>query len=153
MGNVFLRKCLKYRDNDKFQKFTLNNYSTYCKILSVYDGDTCTIGFKWHDGTYYNTRVRMMGHDSPEMKPRLNVKNRDKVIIKAHKAKEFLLDLTANKILWVEFGDFDKYGRPLAKLYTENRNCCIPCIYSREEVNQKMLDNGHGYEYFGGTKK
>ena len=37
---------------------------------------------------------------------------------------------------------FDKYGRLLGTLISNNLN-----------INKHMVDNGHGYEYFGGTKQ
>ncbi len=39
-----------------------------CKVVNVYDGDTCTVVFR-HRGKLEQHSVRMLGYDSPEMKP------------------------------------------------------------------------------------
>ena len=156
MGNCHSLKNVNEINNDSFKKFSLNGLYTQCKILSVYDGDTCTVGFLWKN-ELYSTKVRMLGYDSPEMKPPKSQENRELEIEAAKKAKQFLIDNTEGKTLYVEFGEFDKYGRPLATIYIHNRNkcCCIPISIGEEiiNVNQLMISSGHGYEYNGGTKK
>ena len=148
MGNYIAKKILKKRQN--FKSFSLEGLKTNCKIISVYDGDTCTIGFI-RKGEFFQTKVRMLGYDSPEMKPKLSVPNRDKEIAAAKKAKQFLIDLTQDKIIWVEFGKFDKYGRPLATLFIKNNIYC--CMSTEININELMVEKGHGYRYDGGTKK
>ena len=151
MGNFLNKTSFNHINEDSFKTFSLEGLNTYCRILSIYDGDTCTIGFKWK-GEYFKTKVRMLGYDSPEMKPRLNVENRDQEIEAAHKAKEFLDTSTKDKVLWIEFKKFDKYGRPLAILYTEDSWCMCPCTRTRLNINDLMIEKGHGYAYEGGTK-
>lgn len=148
MGNCFSN--IDKIDNSKFNKFSLNGITTKCKILSIYDGDTITIGCKvWHN--YFKIKVRMYGYDSPEMKPPRNKPGRDLEIEKAKKAKKFLNEITKNKNLKIEFLDFDKYGRALGNLYIIQK---INCVKSKDVlVNKIMIDNNHGYPYFGGTKK
>ena len=86
MGNFFNKKNFKGINEESFKTFSLEGLNTYCCILSIYDGDTCTIGFKWK-GELFKTKIRMLGYDSPEMKPRLNVENREQEIQAAHRAK------------------------------------------------------------------
>ena len=93
----------------------------------------------------------MYGYDSPEMKPPRNKPGRNLEIEKAKKAKKFLNEITKNKNLKIEFLDFDKYGRALGNLYIIQK---INCVKSKDVlVNKIMIDNNHGYPYFGGTKK
>ena len=80
------------------------------------------------------------------MKPKRDLPNRDQEIKKAKDAKQYLSDLVLNKIVKFESMGYDKYGRLLGKLYI--LNCC-----SEQEINQLMIDLGHGYPYFGGTKQ
>jgi endonuclease YncB( thermonuclease family) len=80
------------------------------------------------------------------MKPKLNIENRDNIINKAKQAKEFLSNLILNEIVEFESMGFDKYGRLLGKIFITN-------CFSRQDVNQLMLDSEFGYAYFGGTKK
>ena len=151
MGNFFNKKNFKGINEESFKTFSLEGLNTYCCILSIYDGDTCTIGFKWK-GELFKTKIRMLGYDSPEMKPRLNVENREQEIKAAHRAKDFLNDSTRDKTLWIEFKKFDKYGRPLAVLYTETSSYMCPCSKVRLNINDLMIEKGHGYAYDGGTK-
>tara|TARA_B100000963_G_C22587949_1_gene654069 strand:- start:39 stop:515 length:477 start_codon:yes stop_codon:yes gene_type:complete len=151
MGNFFNKKNFKGINEDSFKTFSLEGLNTYCCILSIYDGDTCTIGFKWK-GEYFKTKVRMLGYDSPEMKPKLDVKNREEEKAAARRAKDFLDKSTRDKTLWIEFKKFDKYGRPLAILYTETNTYCYLCGKTRININDLMVQEGHGYAYDGGTK-
>ena len=127
-------------NSDDISIFSLNGYSTQAKVVDVYDGDTCTIVFKW-EGKYRKFKCRCYGYDSPEMKPRLNIENRDEIKENAVKAKERLIELTTY-IVRVECMDFDKYGRLLVKLYKNNNSL----------INDIMINEGHGYVYHGGTK-
>ena len=127
-------------NSDDISIFSLNGYSTQAKVVDVYDGDTCTIVFKW-EGKYRKFKCRCYGYDSPEMKPRLNIENIDEIKENAVKAKERLIELTTY-IVRVECMDFDKYGRLLVKLYKNNNSL----------INDIMINEGHGYVYHGGTK-
>jgi hypothetical protein len=44
------------------------------RVVDVYDGDTCTILFKYH-GINVKHKIRLYGYDSPEIKPRKDVPN------------------------------------------------------------------------------
>lgn len=127
-------------NSDDISIFSLAGYSTQAKVVDVYDGDTCTIVLKW-EGKYRKFKCRCYGYDSPEMKPRLNIENRDEIKENAVKAKERLIKLTTD-IVRVECMDFDKYGRLLVKLYKNNNSL----------INDIMINEGHGYVYHGGTK-
>ena len=148
MGNAYgcllLKKecdiyALDKLNTDNISVFSLNNYKTICKVVDVYDGDTCTIVFKW-EGKYRKFKCRCNGYDSPEMKPRLNVENREEVIKKAKQAKSRLQTLTRG-VIRVKCLQFDKYGRLLVELFNENTS-----------INNIMINEGHGYIYHGGTK-
>ena len=151
MGNYCIGYYyLKNKDNNKFNELSLKGKSVWGKVLSIYDGDTLTIGIRvW--GQNFSCKIRMLGYDSPEMKPRLNIKNRDEEIRKAHEAKDFLDNLIGDdRMVWVEFKEFDKYGRALGNLYNSDPNGCTG---NQISFNQQMINAGHGYPYEGGTKK
>jgi endonuclease YncB( thermonuclease family) len=88
----------------------------------------------------------MYGYDTAEMRPsrklptavRMDEKRR------ACKAKYRLQELVLNKNIIVDCIGFGKYGRLLANIRLE--------IDDEKTVNQMMIDEGHGIEYFGGTK-
>jgi len=150
MGNLAMISCcyqynkyiLNKAKNDDVPIFSLNGHETICRVVDVYDGDSCTIIFEW-EGKLRKFKCRCNGYDSPEMKPRLNIENRDEIIKNAKLAKERLHDLT-NDCIRVKCLEFDKYGRLLVELYT---------FYSNVSINQKMINEGYGYEYHGGTKQ
>lgn len=113
------------------------------KLLANYDGDTCKMAVEWR-GVVGRITVRMNGYDSPEMKPPVSNPDRDEIKKKAVKAKEALKSYL-NGITWLRFDGFDKYGRVLGTLFQTKEDTL--------SVNQKMIDDGHGYAYTGGTKQ
>lgn len=133
-----LMSCCK-----KTPKFNLENCFKICKIVDVYDGDTIRGVFE-HNGVYNKWTIRMYGYDSPEMRPSKKLENRLEIKKNAVISRDFLKNLVLDKIVGLECLSFDKYGRVLANIYLENLD---------ESVNDYMISNGHGYPYFGGTKK
>lgn len=112
-----------------------------CKVVDVYDGDTCTIVLI-NKGSYEKHKLRMYGYDSPEMKPLLKLKNREEIKAAAVIAKEFLYNSVRDKICVFDSMGTDKYGRLLGILWCENIN-----------INELMLVNKQGYPYKGGKKR
>ena len=143
MGNTVFCDCLLSNQTNELPLYELKGFFR-CKVVDVYDGDTVTIilfnklGFEKH-------KLRMYGYDSPEMKPRLDKENREEEVKKAKLAKQCMIELVLDKIVSFESMGYDKYGRLLGKLFLIN-------YCSKNEVNQYMIDQGHGYQYFGGTK-
>ena len=139
------RKSLDKYDDDSIKLFSYKGYKCPVKIVNVYDGDTFTGVFQYKNDII-KYKFRCYGYDSPEMKPLKSIKNRDEIKIKAIEAKEAFISITnCNKsFVIVEFDDFDKYGRILAKVYRKSDN-----LY----INDEMIKMGHGYEYYGKTKK
>ncbi|CAM9143033.1 unnamed protein product [Ectocarpus fasciculatus] len=68
MGNVWLRHQLKKRTTDNTAAYGFKDHSFLAKIVSVYDGDTCSAAVRIN-GCYQIIKVRCYGYDSPEMKP------------------------------------------------------------------------------------
>ena len=131
--------------DDTVELFSLEEKTFQAKIVRVYDGDTCFAVF-FMNNLPVKFKIRMEGYDSPELKPSLSLPNREKEIKKANEAKKELEKLVLNKIVRLECGTWDKYGRLLGKLYVKQGE--------RElYVNEHMIKNGHGYSYYGGTKK
>lgn len=57
---------------------------------------------------------------------------------------DFLPGLILDKIIIVECGDFDKYGRLLGEIYLEDNPVSL---------SKQMIENGHAKAYDGGTKE
>ena len=134
-----LKKC-----NSNIQVFSYNGLYKNCKIVDVYDGDTFKACF-YYNGELIKYTFRTLGYDSPEMKPKLNKKNRNIEKKKAIEARDYFIKLTNDKngIVKIKFGKFDKYGRILATVYNKNN----------KNVNNLMIESGHGIPYDGGKKK
>jgi endonuclease YncB( thermonuclease family) len=139
MRNNIVSFILRNETNSRNLHKLTGSYT--CKVVDVYDGDTITITIL-NNCAIQKYKLRMYGYDSPEMKPKKTLENRDEEIANAKKAKQFLIDLVYDKICTVDLMGFDKYGRLLGTLFSNNMN-----------INKYMVQNGHGYEYFGGTKK
>jgi endonuclease YncB( thermonuclease family) len=144
-SNLDLCKILKNCDK-KTKKFTLEGKTKLCKVVSVYDGDTCNVVFD-HNGVINRWNVRMNGYDTPEMRPSKSLLNRDEIKKKAIASRDYLKSLVYNEeqLVYIKCGGFDKYGRLLGDIYINENDT--------ESVNCLMVKNGHGYEYFGGKKK
>jgi endonuclease YncB( thermonuclease family) len=161
--NIEELKDLKYDDVDYF---SFKNMEFYAKIVDVYDGDTCTVIFKFHD-EIVKFKCRCIGYDSPEMKPSKTISDDVRLILisNAHKSKNYFInqltsiDIDPNteylkketkellnnnkKIIKIKTHDWDKYGRLLTEFYNDKGEC----------VNDLMIKNCYGYAYDGGTKK
>ena len=137
-------------NDDTIQLFSLDKQIYPAKIVRVYDGDTCFAVFKLHN-EYVKFKIRMEGYDSPEMKPSLENKNREKEKKNAQKAKEELEKHVLNKIVSLHCGKWDKYGRLLGTIYTNVNSANVNS--ANVNINELMIKNGFGYAYDGGTKK
>ena len=126
---------------------SLEGYYSVAKVVSVYDGDTCRVVIPFK-GEFYKWNVRLDGYDTPEMRPSRSKPNRDAEIAAAKAAKKYLISLvmeSPNQIVYIKCKDFDKYGRLLASIYIHPED--------NVSVNEMMVQNGHGYNYDGGTKR
>lgn len=121
--------------------FSLSGQVEDAKIVDVYDGDTIRAVIILH-GKPVQFIVRMLGYDSPEIKPRLNIKNREDEIKNAKIAKHVISEKILNKIVKLHCGKWDKYGRLLGVVFVDELN-----------VNEYMIENNYGYPYTGGTKQ
>lgn len=145
-------------DFEQIQFFSFEGIDTMCKVIDAYDGDTCTVVFIHPTFRHaIKTKVRCLGYDSPEMKlPRVSdlgskqemekmEEERNKKKKLAVAARDRLLELCTldPKGVRVVFGKDDKYGRPLASFYLNDGKC----------VNSIMVNEGHGYAYYGGKKQ
>jgi endonuclease YncB( thermonuclease family) len=122
---------------------------THGKVIKVYDGDTIWIA-QLYEGEVYRFNIRMYGYDSPELRS----KNAEEKL-KALAAKEALSKLILNKMVRIEtIQKKEKFGRILAFIYLDGpTGVPDPTVTYPLNVNEWMKKNGHGKEYFGGTKE
>ena len=112
------------------------------KIVRVYDGDTVTIAARMQiDGVdipkLFRYSVRLRRIDSPEMKTK-NKKEKELAI----KSRDALSQLIMGKMVSFIDVEYDKYGRILAEVLTEDGI----------NVSDWMIKCGYAVTYDGGTK-
>lgn len=105
------------------------------KVVQVYDGDTFTIA-TYVFGEIYRFNVRLYGIDTPEIRTK-DIKMKTRAI----QARDALRELIMNKIVELKNVEYEKYGRLMAHVYVNGIN-----------VNEWMIQNGHGIVYTGGKK-
>jgi endonuclease YncB( thermonuclease family) len=155
--------CLINCKDREIECFNLEGQEFQAKATNIYDADTCRLVFFLNNKLVKYT-VRLVGIDTPEIRPKRSVENRDQEIAAAKKARNRLiqlatdqtidLDLTPGKkeiqkildsnkkLITIKCQEFDKYGRLLGKLY--DGDVCF---------NELLIEEGHAYAYDGGTKK
>ena len=155
---------LKTTTNKDIPEYSLNKVKTVGKVVDVYDGDTCKIVLVVN-GELQKYNCRLMGLDTPEMKPSLKKENREKEIEHSHKCRNRLLQLVTScdvpdvsviihkkvvakmldeyntKVITIECCEFDKYGRLLVNLFVDEKN-----------VNQTLIEENYAKAYDGGKK-
>lgn len=149
--DIYHTKDLIKNSFDNLKKFTFEGMITKAKVIDIYDGDTITIVFYFHDIPIKDT-FRMNGYDSPEMKPIKDIQNRNLHITAAKYVKEFLKKKLLNQIVWVKFSHKEKYGRLIGDLYMINPNNKNQFIGNEECINRLMISSGFGKQYGGGHK-
>lgn len=120
------------------------------KVVEVYDGDTCTIVYKFHR-ELFRTSVRIEGIDTPEMV----IKNKDDMepkelenAILHEKAGEIVRDyvreLVLQNVVDVHIVKPDKYGGRV-----------IGCVFTREgePLSKLLIEKGYAKPYEGKKKE
>ena len=131
------KKQLRTLTSKDIPLFSLNNKTFNAKIVDIYDADTCKAVF-FLDDQFVKFNCRLLGIDTPEMKPSRKKPGREQEKIKAKKARNRLVQLCTNikcnietlykkkqivelltkntKIIKIICYDFDKYGRLLIEI-------------------------------------
>lgn len=152
-----LQELLKKATIDQYSIFSLKGLITDAKLLSNYDGDTGDIIFIYNQ-QLMRMKARFTGYDTCEIKPSLKDPKRDEKKKRAIEAKERLwflctnsndLNSHHNNLIKIKCHEFDKYGRLLITAFNKDT-----CDYDNFDlsINAKMISEGHGYLYEGGTK-
>ena len=150
ISNYRLRRALQRTDFDQVPRFTFKGITTLAKIVSVYDGDTVTLGFKWNK-IYIKKSFRLYGIDTPELHP-----PKDDPYYQLHQQAGRMIanwvgEQLLNKIVWIQFTKEDKYGRLMGCIYLSNQIPPFKNIMDNS-FNQLLIDKGYAIPYFGKTK-
>jgi endonuclease YncB( thermonuclease family) len=146
--------------------FSLEGVVRECYVLSLYDGDTCTVALQMYGLNnkldWYLFKCRLEGIDTPEM----TGTNKAGAIA----ARNYLIgcvsdcpvakeDLTKKEItehlhnykvpLIIKCGKWDKYGRLLGTLFRKEGKD-YPFT---ESINHFLINNGLAVPYSGGKKE
>ena len=116
--------------------FTLSGLQTDVKCVKCYDADTIHIVMHLNN-SLQRFVCRLVGIDSAEIKSK-NAKEKEAAI----KARDYLKEMILDKLINVECGKFDKYGRLL-----------ITIFYNDMNVNEHLVEKNYAYKYDGKTKK
>lgn len=111
---------------DNIPKFSLAGQEYDAKCVSVYDGDTCHVVFNYN-GQLTKWSLRLKGINCAE------IKSKDP---KAIAARDFLRSLILDKIVKIKIDGFDKYGRLVGLIISDNIN-----------INKLMIDEGHAISF------
>jgi len=122
----------------KTPTFNLNGMECDAKCVKVYDGDTATFVFEPFAGVgLFKFSCRMLGYNSAEMRSKSAAE-----VASAYKSQIALSEKIMNKVVRLQVGKFDKYGRPLVIVYADGLN-----------LNEWMIANKYGEPYTGAGEK
>ncbi len=109
------------------------------KVVKVYDGDTFTVeAYPW-PGLEAKASVRINGVDTPEILGKCEAEKQ-----KAIKARDFVKWLVLGEVVYLENVKHGKYaGRVVADVKLEGGG----------NLADKIIDQGLGREYHGGTRE
>jgi endonuclease YncB( thermonuclease family) len=113
-----------------------------CKVVDIYDGDTITVILPLN-GKMFKKKCRLFGIDCAEIR----TKNLEEKSC-GYDAKKFLHSHINDKEIWIECGNWDKYGRLLITIFLFKKDVG----HFEKSINKLMIDSNHAYIY-DGTKK
>ena len=166
------KENLLLQSTNKMEEFTLLGEIKVCKVISVYDGDTIKVCF-YHNNIINKWNIRLIGLDTPELRPSRHIPNRDEEIKNAKASRDYLRSTllpskndTTQKLFYLKCNDFDKYGRLLGEIFEYQSNIFkntntkyqIGGYLSNtnlhsSSINSLMVTNGYANYYDGGKKK
>ena len=145
MGICSSRKNLRNCTVQNTPWLTFEGVKCNCKVLSIYDADTVTIAIPFK-GRIYKLKCRLSGIDAAEKRS----KNPTEKQI-ALRGTERLKNLILNRVIWINCGKFDKYGRLLGILYQSKKDC--KSGLRKQSINQLLVNEKYAYIYDGGKKR
>lgn len=110
----------KEQKDPKVPKFSLQGHLYCAVVVDVYDGDTITVQMVTCIGLH-QWKIRMIGYDSPEKRPRKNIPNYQVHKNHGHTCQKVLERLIGGKKVFIECGEWDKYGRLLGTVWIKHQ--------------------------------
>ena len=109
-------------------------------VVKVVDGDTIDAMVDLGFGTWKKVRIRMYGINAPESRTRDLEEKKKGLAAKARLIE--LLEEVNNEFILVSHG-VGKFGRCLGEIFLDKNS---------DSVNNLLLSEGHGTEYYGGKR-
>ena len=116
----------KTRENTPYFGFEKNTFLP-CKIVHVYDGDTCT-GILEKHANFYKFKIRLYGINAPEIRPLKSLPHRDAVIQEGKRIRDRLSDLVLNKMIHLVF---IRLGRHQGRFRQKRRHTPLTMYYKK----------------------
>jgi len=115
------------------------------KVIKVCDGDTLSVIFELRNGVYMNTKIRILGVDTPETHSDNELEK-----LAGECVTKYVKKLVEGKILKITIKNHDKYGgRFVGDVYLSNAS--KPRRSSLVSFN--LIKNKYGREYNGEKKE
>ena len=138
---------------DSFAKFELSGLTLKCKVLHIYDGDTCDVGFKLF-GVPLQRRLRLRWINTEEIRQSTKLADevREQRKQRAIDAKYRLVEMltgtkpkddddcksvinNTTKEIWVKFCNDDNFSRSVSEIYLDSK--------LTTSVHELMIKEGH----------
>jgi len=153
----------KFKNYDnKTPFFSLEGINTFARVVDVVDGDTMHVVIPLLD-KYYKFTVRLIGIDTCETNSgNIEIKNKGlqakyrviELLLKNKKINEIMCINRKQvkqffdeyiSIIWIECGEFDKYGRLLANISTKENE-------KLKSISNILYEEKLAYKYDGDKK-
>ena len=131
----------------KIKRFSLENETKIGKCVHVYDGDTIQVVFPLQTELFRWT-CRLTGIDTPEIRTRNKTEKQF-----GYTVRNYLREKILNKMVVIECGEFDKYGRLLGKIYLKPENDGQSGGGESVSINDWLVQNKYAFPYDGGKKQ
>jgi endonuclease YncB( thermonuclease family) len=131
----------------KTPRMTFAGQTVIAKCVSVYDGDTAQFVWLVND-KHYRFTCRMAGYNSAEINGSTELEYK-----LAQKHKQALQDKILNKIVQLDLGHYDKYGRILVTVTFDGIAEQPADMLEHESVNSWMIRTKNGFVYNGSGEK
>ena len=146
--------------------YTLNNQKFICRVVDIYDGDTCICILPLYN-SFYKFNIRLADIDTCEMKSKVEY-NKNLALLARMRLYELIIGSKSNldleitrKDLRTELnnnvyliklmcGEFDKYGRLLGWLFDNNDTDIL--LSHDKSFNHILINEKLAYLYNGKTK-
>ena len=121
-------------------------YTYKAKLDRVVDGDTVDANINLGFDITIHKRIRLTGIDTPESRTR-DLEEKKKGLAAKARNKE-LIEVVSSKpgYFRIKSHGVGKYGRVLGEIFIQDSEG------NSININQKLIHEGHAYEYFGGKK-